>query len=311
MSIRSFPLAALVVSLLAASASPGVASASSRIVFAAEGKLLGLSPQGGRLHLIARIPRSTIEIAASTDGRRFALVANRALPHPKRGSVRSFYVLDVRHGLRLIGRLHIRAHLSIAFSPDGRRIAFCRGGEIWQMRTDGGGVRRLTDGPGLAFDPAFLPSGRGLVFVRHEQRGGTRIVRAGAFGSAEVRLAGADARAPAVSSRGDVAFDRDVEGPGAERILVMRGDGSGRRTIVKSREPVFDTDPTFSPAGRRVAFMRLWEPNGSATSYRYSIHTVSAAGGRTHKVIGGLRSTADEPLRKGRGPAGPLWVPLP
>ena len=54
------------------------------------------------------------------------------------------------------------------WSPDGSRIAFesARGADedIYSMRPDGSGVRRLTTAPGEDTDPAWAPDGSSIVF---------------------------------------------------------------------------------------------------------------------------------------------------
>lgn len=55
------------------------------------------------------------------------------------------------------------------FSPDGRRLVFTsnrdRNGEIYVMRADGSGQRRLTRRRGDDFTPRFSPDGRRIAFV--------------------------------------------------------------------------------------------------------------------------------------------------
>jgi Tol biopolymer transport system component len=54
-----------------------------------------------------------------------------------------------------------------AWSPDGRRIAFDRGGEnrdIWVIDADGSNPRRLTFAPGDDAWPRWAPHGRAIVF---------------------------------------------------------------------------------------------------------------------------------------------------
>jgi tricorn protease-like protein len=58
-----------------------------------------------------------------------------------------------------------------AFSPDGRTIAFVRGGDVYSVRPDGSGQRRLTSGPELDSAPVVSPSGKAVVFERRAAAG--------------------------------------------------------------------------------------------------------------------------------------------
>ena len=55
------------------------------------------------------------------------------------------------------------------FSPDGKRIVFTsnrdRQGEVYVMRPDGSGQRRVTRKPGDDFNPRFSPTGREIAFT--------------------------------------------------------------------------------------------------------------------------------------------------
>ena len=55
------------------------------------------------------------------------------------------------------------------FSPDGQRIVFTsnrdRQGEVYVMRPDGSGQRRVTRKPGDDFNPRFSPTGREIAFT--------------------------------------------------------------------------------------------------------------------------------------------------
>jgi Tol biopolymer transport system component len=59
-----------------------------------------------------------------------------------------------------------------AFSPDGRTIAFVRGGDIYSIRPDGSGQRQLSSGPELDSVPKVSPNGRYVVFERRAIAGG-------------------------------------------------------------------------------------------------------------------------------------------
>src|SRR5215213_4676584 len=49
------------------------------------------------------------------------------------------------------------------FSPDGRTIAFARGGDIYSVRPDGSGQRQLTSGPEVDSLPKISPNGKYVV----------------------------------------------------------------------------------------------------------------------------------------------------
>jgi hypothetical protein len=52
--------------------------------------------------------------------------ANRKLPYPQCGSVRSIFLFQLGHGLQRLRHFRATAPLDKAISPDGRWIAFGR-----------------------------------------------------------------------------------------------------------------------------------------------------------------------------------------
>lgn len=58
------------------------------------------------------------------------------------------------------------------FSPDGRTIAFARGGDIYSVRPDGSGQRQLSSGPEIDSLPKVAPNGRYVVFERRATKDG-------------------------------------------------------------------------------------------------------------------------------------------
>jgi Tol biopolymer transport system component len=85
------------------------------------------------------------------------------------------------------------------YSPDGRRIAFLDGGEVWTMRADGSHRRRLTrlsDRPGrpAPVNAVWSPDGRRIAYVARESTweatGELRVIGAG--GRGDHRIASGD-----------------------------------------------------------------------------------------------------------------------
>lgn len=96
------------------------------------------------------------------------------------------------------------------WSPDRRRIVFSRqppsgrGSEIWVVRRDGGGLRRLTRGF-VDVQPAWAPDGRRIAFARSPVSGGSfDVFVVASRGGTPRLLAGGEAEqlAPAWSREG-------------------------------------------------------------------------------------------------------------
>jgi len=180
------------------------------------------------------------------------------------------------------------------------------------MRTNGSQVHQVTDGPSVAWDPAFTPDGRSIVFDRDADHGphhAPQIFSQPLAGGPEVQLSSDEGRNPAVASNGLLLYARFEEGATDSRLIVSRIDGNERHTVDRFNDPFFDLSATFSPDGRSIAYLRLWEKNGYAVNYRYSIHTKTVGGRRHHKIVGGIRNSAPRAPFGGHGPAGPIWVP--
>jgi TolB protein len=62
--------------------------------------------------------------------------------------------------LRAVGAMQPR------LSPDGKDIAFSYHGAIWRIPAEGGVMRRLAAGPGLAVEPCWSPDGKQIAFLQ-------------------------------------------------------------------------------------------------------------------------------------------------
>lgn len=60
-------------------------------------------------------------------------------------------------------------------SPDGRKVAFITGGDVWTMNADGSGRRRIVNHPAISMTwrLAWSPDGRRIAYVHYPVRTGT------------------------------------------------------------------------------------------------------------------------------------------
>ena len=131
-----------------------------------------------------------------------------------------------------------------AWSPDGRTIVFVSwrdgNGEVYAMDANGSSPRNLTQNPAKDVRPAWSPDGRSIAFV--SRRGPSSRCKPGP---------------------GRCGLDRQSE------IYVMNADGSRKRNLTRDR--AFDDYPTWSPDGRRIAFLR-------GRGHRGQLYVVNADG---------------------------------
>ncbi|QRN99734.1 Tol-Pal system beta propeller repeat protein TolB [Archangium violaceum] len=146
----------------------------------------------------------------------------------------------------------------IAFSPDGKRIAYAladgESAQIWVAEADGDNAKQLTDTRfGINTSPAWSPDGKRLAFVSN--RGGSPqvyVMNADGSGVRRLTFQGNYNQTPDWSPRGDlIAFTARDERNAFDLFTVNVENGKITRL---TQDQANNEEPSFSPNGRLVLF---------------------------------------------------------
>lgn len=196
---------------------------------------------------------------------------------------------------------------SAAPAPANRELAFVRGDaastDIYVIREDGSGLRRLTASRGADYSPLWSPDGKRILFGSNRD-GDDELFVMDASGRNVRQLTRNRALdlTPQWSPDGRwIAFASDRGRPGEPEIWVMRADGSAARRLVRTPAHAWQDrqySPTWSPDGRRIVFTM------AATAENPELYAVGADGRglkRLTRTGGSLHEPADDTM--------PDWSP--
>ncbi len=149
-----------------------------------------------------------------------------------------------------------------AFSPDGKTLAFIRrhgtsSREIYLAPAAGGEPRRLTNDNRTIDSVAWTADGRGLVFTS-DRSGLSSLWRISASGGAPERFAvgGENVHDAALSRQGDrLAYSQELADTNIWRWEAPESAGRRRPPIKLIASTRIDTNPQYSPDGRKIAFV--------------------------------------------------------
>jgi TolB protein len=152
-------------------------------------------------------------------------------------------------------------------------------------------AQRVLSGDASAEAPAYSPDGRLVAFAADlDSVAATRsriyLMRADGGGVRQLTSGAQRDRHPSFSPDGrSVVFDRTTTGfDNYAHIFVVKVDASGLRQLTHGAE-VRDTDPTFAPSGKTIAFVSERADDG--TGDRFDIFSMRSDGTRLKPLIDG------------------------
>jgi tricorn protease-like protein len=179
-----------------------------------------------------------------------------------------------------------------SFSPDSRAIVFSRSGDVFSVRADGSGLRRVTSGPDVDTAPKVAPNGRYVLFERRSKEGApadlyTVSLNGGA--TKAITAAGDDDREASFSADGKtIVFVHSVAETGggtADDVYSVRPSGAGLARLTKTGR-VDEWHPRYFAGG--IVYSR--GENGEGDSAFADIYTMRRNGTKPRAQVAGAGS---------------------
>ena len=225
-----------------------------RVEFCGDLTSIDWSPDGKRVaftltEVAARSAYPGLHIVNMQTGRDLHIPNTSSLAHP----LATGQPLSVLRALfrQMVDRLGCVIPADVAWSPDGRRLAYgCPGvpgrlrAQIYTISSDGSGRRVLPVGVRNAVDPSWSPDGRRIVFATAE--GPPSSIYSVRLDGSELKLLARDAAMPDWSPDGSrIAYDS----PAGIRLVSPSGVD-----LTPPAGPVAPPGaPSWSPDGSRIA----------------------------------------------------------
>lgn len=178
-----------------------------------------------------------------------------------------------------------------AFSPDGRTIAYARGGDLFSVRPDGSGQRQLTSGPEVDSAPLVSANGRFVVFERRASAGAPAdLYTVGSTGGGSRALTGGiddDSEAAFSPDGRAIVFVRGTASPGgvSDDLYSVRPTGGGLARLTRTGA-VDEFAPRYFAGG--ILYSR-GESDEGPTAYA-DVFTMRREGTKVKPLVAGVGS---------------------
>jgi Tol biopolymer transport system component len=178
-----------------------------------------------------------------------------------------------------------------SFSADGHTIAFVREGDVFTIRADGSGEKRLTSGAEIDSRPLVSPTGRFVLFQRQAAAGAARdlftVSTNGGAAHAIAASAGDEHEASFSPDGRTIAFVRTSASGGGSNddIYTVRPSGAKQRRLTRTAG-LDEYAPNVLPT--TIVYSR--GKNGEGASAYADIYKMGIDGKHSKKVIAGAGS---------------------
>lgn len=178
-----------------------------------------------------------------------------------------------------------------SFSADGHTIAFVREGDVYSMRADGSGQKRLTSGAELDSRPLVSPNGKVVVFERRTAAGAPRDLFTVSVNGGTAHAIGssvADEHEASFSPDGrTVAFVRTSAAGGGSNddIYTVRPSGAKLRRLTRTASL-----DEYAPSMLNETIVYSRGENTEGPSAYADVYKMGTDGKHVKKVIAGAGS---------------------
>ena len=179
-----------------------------------------------------------------------------------------------------------------SFSPDSRAIVFSRAGDVFSVRADGSGLRRVTSGAEIDTAPSVAPNGRYVLFERRANQGAPAdLYTVSLNGGATKALTSSadDDHEASFSADGKlIVFVHSVSVTGggtADDLYSVRPSGAGLTRLTKTGR-VDEWDPRYFAGG--IVYSR--GQSGEDASAFADIYTMQRDGRKAKALVAGAGS---------------------